>query len=290
MLRAIQEVVDELVAVVSMERRSFIDLIPDRSRPTLAKMRHVDVSHVVEGDDYFFLTGGTPEVVWPVRVGLGIRKESGVWVFQSMRSAAAKELRGRVNVVAPKMLAFDIVQMEPDGRCQGVTEYAAWINKHWVDAGRGTFKRHHDFAGNMPTYKGEAGTFHTKCDLMMGHALRQRYEWSVSIREPHGPSFRFATDATGVRQMLKERDKGESGRRDALRGWVIDHWRQTRDDPEVEIYVRKHLRGGEQFAWRGYQCEWRPSEFDREQNERFRLERELMGRQAKRPTSSATSD
>lgn len=290
MARDIKDVVDELVAIVSMERDSFINLIPDKSRPTLVKLRHLDVSHILEGDDYFFLTDGTPEVVWPVKVGLAVKQESGQWVFQVVRSVTAKQLRGRVNIVAPRMLALDIVQMRPDGRCVGVNEYAAWVNKRWVDAAKGAFKRHHDTAGNMPHYKGEAESFHIKCGMMIGHALRHRYEWSVSVGEPGGPSFRFATDATGIRQMLNERDKGATGRRDALRGWVVDHWRQSRHDPEMEVYVRKHLRGGETFTWRGYECDWRPSDFDKERNEAFRAERELMGLQARRLSPEPPAD
>jgi hypothetical protein len=114
----------------------------------------------------------------------------------------------------------------------------------------------------------------------MGCALRQRYEWSVSIGLPGSTSFRFATNATGIATLLKERDKGEEGRRAALKAWVSDHWRQSRSDPEEEIYVRKHLRGGETFMWRGYACEWRASDYDAERAAAFKAEREVMGRQA----------
>ena len=37
-------------------------------------------------------------------------------------------------------------------------------------------------------------------------------------------------------------------RREALLTWVGDHWRQNRHDPDIEIYVRKHLLIAERAA------------------------------------------
>lgn len=285
-MQQIKDVVDDLVVIVSMERKSGMNLIADKSRPILSRMRHLDVSHIIEGDDWFVLTGGTPDVVWPVRVGFAVNQAGGKWTFQVARSISPRDARGKVRLMSTRMLALDIVAMDPDGRCTGVTEILSWINGRWTSADGSTFKRHHDWAGAMPSYKGDADHFDIKGQIAIGNALRQRYDWSVSIGERGGPSFRFSTDATGVRELVKERDRGEAGRRDALKGWVVDHWRQTRNDPETEIYVRKHLRGGERFMWRGYECEWRPSEFDVEQNQKHRLEREMMGTQARRARSS----
>ena len=31
--------------------------------------------------------------------------------------------------------------------------------------------------------------------------------------------------------------------------WVGEHWRQNRYDPDVEHYVREHLRGSYNFNW-----------------------------------------
>jgi hypothetical protein len=80
--------------------------------------------------------------------------------------------------------------------------------------------------------------------------------WSVLIRPgPDTPSVGLFTDATGVKELLKFRglDPGKS-RRDALLHWVSQHWRQDRHDPDVEVYVREHLRGSTRCPWHGMEA------------------------------------
>ncbi len=278
--RRIEAIVDDLVSLVSMERTTGYDLIKVGDTPKLANMKRLDVTHLLLGDDYIILTEATPDVIWPVDCGWAVQTE-GRYVFSTFKSVTPRQVRGRVKFVAPKMLHKSTVEFFGNGQMGAVSEYLAFWGRKWIDADHKTFTRHHDTARHMPSYDAERWDYVGQVGL--GLQLRHRYEWAVSIGEPNGPSFRFATDVYGIKQILDEREKEAGDRRRALRHWVVDHWRQSKMDPDVEVYVRKHLRGGERFMWRGYECEWSPAPFDVEKNEEFRRERELMGKQAVRP-------
>jgi hypothetical protein len=85
---------------------------------------------------------------------------------------------------------------------------------------------------------------------------RQRDTWSIHFRiAPDTPSIGFFTDPIGVKEFLQFRDKGdEARRRPALTHWVTQHWRQTRQNPDVEVYVREHLRGKTTCTWHGMEA------------------------------------
>lgn len=280
MTTSIAAIADELVELVEMERHHARHMITNKDTPMLSRMRHLDVTHLLLGDEWFVLTGGTPDVLWPISCAFAMRTPEGAWIFCCARSVTAKEVRGKVSRPAQKMLMRSVVSMDKHGVTVSMNEYASFLGGRWVSADYKPTTRHHDTVRLMPMESVEHT--HGAFECCMGIALRQRYEWSVSLRINGGPSFRFATDATGVREMLRERDKDDSNRRAALKHWVVSHWRQSRSDEESEIYVRQHLRGGERFYWRGYEAEWMPSQFDVEQNKNLATERKVMGRQAVR--------
>jgi hypothetical protein len=82
---------------------------------------------------------------------------------------------------------------------------------------------------------------------------RAQTTWAVFFRiAPGTPSVGFYTDPTGVKEFLRFRDREDgSSRRSALAHWVTTHWRQNRHDPDVEVYVREHLRGKRSCVWHG---------------------------------------
>lgn len=278
--------IDRLVAAVDLNLRADTSIRPDASRLKISQYRHIDVSHLLaeNEDDYFYFADQdcTPDVLWPVNVCLGLRNDDR-WTIRQIRTCLPREARGKVRLILPKMLRSDILDLADDGLYRSMWEFWAYSGGHWIDASPGVGRTSWDGFKFSPRTELSYSNFLGRAAI--GHALRQRYEWSVSIGRPGSLSWRFATDPTGIRSLFAERDKGESGRRDALRSWVTSHWRQSRSDPDEEIYVRKHLRGGERFLWRGYECEWQPSQFDRDENQRLREERESMGRQAKRTRS-----
>lgn len=78
------------------------------------------------------------------------------------------------------------------------------------------------------------------------------------------PRLTLLTDATGVKDFWKLRDIPEGRkRRDALLHWVSDHWRKDRTDPDVEVYVRRHMRGSEDIKQGQFEAKVTPSEVDK---------------------------
>ncbi len=87
--------------------------------------------------------------------------------------------------------------------------------------------------------------------VLWAHAAE--HAWYVKMRVDDAmPGISLFTDPTGIKEYFKFRDVPDGGkRRDALANWVSEHWRQKRDDPDVEVYVREHLRGKSEFTWHG---------------------------------------
>lgn len=97
--------------------------------------------------------------------------------------------------------------------------------------------------------------------FMCGLAQSLGSYWLVRTRfEEICPSLTLLTDPTGVKEFWKLRDvpAGKS-RRSALLHWVEKHWRQTRNDPDVEAFVRKHMRGERLFQQGQFRAEIVPS-------------------------------
>lgn len=95
--------------------------------------------------------------------------------------------------------------------------------------------------------------------------------------EPGIPALSLITDPQGIKELWAKRDllPGRS-RRDALLHWVDAHWKKLRTDPDVEGYVRKHLRGKEQCTYSGMNVEVVPSREASVENFISKRERETM--------------
>lgn len=114
--------------------------------------------------------------------------------------------------------------------------------------------------------------------FMCGLAQSIRSYWQVKAQfDEVCPSLTLLTDPTGVKEFWKLRDIPEGKkRRAALLHWVDEHWRQTRNDPDVEAYVRKHLRGSESITQGNFKASVFASETDRLDIEVARKDRESM--------------
>jgi hypothetical protein len=115
--------------------------------------------------------------------------------------------------------------------------------------------------------------------------------WLVKTRfDAVCPSLTLLTDPLGVKEFWKLRDiPAGKKRRVALLHWVEQHWRQTRNDPDVELFVRKHLRGASEMTLGQFKAEITPSRNDsvaveiaKEGRELMRKAREDRRRRAKR--------
>lgn len=102
--------------------------------------------------------------------------------------------------------------------------------------------------------------------------------WLVKTRfDSVCPSLTLLTDPTGVKEFWKLRDvpPGRT-RRAALLHWVEQHWRQLRSDPEVETFVRSHMRGESQFKHGSFEATITPSVVDSIDEEAAKSARLLM--------------
>lgn len=180
--------------------------------------------------------------------------------------------------------------------------YSCWVNvddgtytsrrilvnkagKEWIAVGAQS--EYHHFAksktcdGDVVTYGVTSNEEITStCDMLVSMAFTRDIVWRVVFNGPNGISVSLSTDTAGAMAAFRNRQPNEStGRRDALKHWVRQHYRsrpaEEGDEPQ-QVIVRQHLRGRTPFRWFGLDCELVVSPFDMRRNERLRIEREQM--------------
>lgn len=215
----------------------------------------------------------TPDIVWPLDVSIACDLTGRV-VLSRYRTITPKEARGLAGRFGSFMIRMDHAQtMEEDGKLMPAAAIFVWLGGKWCLA-----DNRRTWNGNNPESQYVIPD-RERWQPMLGTAiaLRQRYEWAVAIGLDNSPSVRFATDPTGMKEIFRIRDLPEGqDRRAALMTWVSDHWRQDRKEPDIERYVRSHLRGTLAFSWRGMACEVLPSQYDLDHRDRLISEREAM--------------
>jgi hypothetical protein len=235
---------------------------------------------LVDEDDWwiFHPDDCTPDVVWPLDVGVILEhagQSESQLAFTRTYSVTPQQVRGAVTRFSPFMVRHDnAVAMKAElWTASGIS---AWIGGDWINAD--AHQRYYDDL-DIPS----GGAIGDREDersprLATALALRQRYQWAVALGiSDDAPSIRFATDPTGIKEFYRLRDLPDGGdRREALISWVEDHWRQERQDPEMETYVRKHLRGALKFRWRGLIGEILPSQYDLDKRDQLMAERQAM--------------
>jgi len=162
------------------------------------------------------------------------------------------------------------------------------VNKagnEWLPIGAQSY--YHHFAksktceGDIVTYGVDDGEGITNtCDMLLSLSFTRDVVWRVVFKGPSGISVSLSTDTAGAMAAFRNRQPNEtSGRRDALRHWVSQHYRSRHvdegDEPQ-KVIVRQHLRGRTPFRWCGIDCELVVSPFDIRRNERLRIERQQM--------------
>jgi hypothetical protein len=100
--------------------------------------------------------------------------------------------------------------------------------------------------------------------VFLGCVFMEPAFWVARVTLDNAPALALITDPTGVKELWKFRDVPPGARRRAaLLHWVNDHWRMDRHDPDVETYVRKHLRGARSFSHGDLLIDVRESREDR---------------------------
>ena len=217
-----------------------------------------------------------PNVLWPFS-SQGIVLANDDWPPRTYQALRVENISTKIARMAgathfsSKMARVQIASFLPNGRVETDQLIAAYVGNLWIDAKK--FAARASFAGKAAALIDVGGgtrrrDVNNTIALSQSMALTHRYEWAVAIGFSDGPKVRLHSDPTGLRAMFRDRDKPETGdRRPALRHWVREHWRQSRNDEEAGHWVRRHLRGRIPFKWYGYDCEIRPSQFDLEEYE-----------------------
>jgi hypothetical protein len=140
-------------------------------------------------------------------------------------------------------------------------------------------KMENDYERNTQTITG--------LSIAAAYQTSLKKSWAVEIHYARSnSSLCLLTDPTGIKEWFRLRDTSEGkSRRDSLLHWVSAHWRQQRIDPEVESYVRQHLRGKREFHWFGMDATIKIPESDEERIALLKHERRVMAimRQDSRP-------
>ena len=118
-------------------------------------------------------------------------------------------------------------------------------------------------------------------DLAAIACVTRKNSWAVEIGHPSLASVLLFTDPTGVKEWFRLRDAPPgSHRRDALLHWVSAHWRKKREDPDMEVYVRQHMRGSTSFTWFDMKVDIQIPQSDTDRTEslkRNRLAMKILG-------------
>lgn len=209
--------------------------------------------------------------------GNALTKDDGGFQLHNVHSVSLRSVRGQGRIRSPWCCRWNHASYK-DGQWLTETSFRTYAGGKWeaMSSGRSRTKGHGD---HFETYIAEVcpefGDVSDLVRICIGLAFIRRYEWRVEIGYPEGEmTINLATDPTGVRRMFRGRSKNPGKvKRDALQGWVNDHWRTNCRQPDDEVYVRKHLRGSTSFFWNGLKVQVFPSEYDTEQYYQFIEER-----------------
>jgi len=251
--------------------------------PNISVFKNIDpvLLYPESGPDWFVFPDTTPKAVWPFELSLVKQGEEHDWysLFLShFTPISPKQVRGLPCAISPYMglLSFACADKRHGGKMVTARSVVSFLGGKWVEAENRKIWQGRSGKEIPSAQINDAGISNTLL-MMNGVALRHRYEWAVSLGVEKCPSVRFATDPTGIKELFRLRDVPDGrDKRSALMNWVSDHWRQDRKDPDVETYVRKHLRGSNKFTWRGFEATLLPSAYDMETVERLKQQRSEM--------------
>jgi hypothetical protein len=216
------------------------------------------------------------EVVWPIDYGLALVRGGDMEEYpeegpnpyiELMRISTVnpKDVRGQVLRVYPKMVRIDRATVGFTGMWSATFDYVGLVGKKWVILD--------DTQQYNTPRKGYKEWLQIALPRMMSTAFSARYEWHVAFGGgiPNGPRLLLPTNPSDCLRLFNNRNLAPGKtRREALRHWVEQHWR---DDVTTGLaFIHHHLRGNTLFSWCGFDCELFVSAYDLEQNELFKKE------------------
>lgn len=165
------------------------------------------------------------------------------FVAMRFRSVSPKEVRGIAKRITPFIVEMSQAQINHDATYETSRILLGSFNgSDWIDIV--------NRQGEQPLK-----IIYEKQNISI--AICQQFlwpaHWRAIVETQIGCSMGFMTDPSGAREIFRWRDIPEGKeRRAAIRHWVTDHWRQKKNSPEDLAWVRKHLRGKQEFVWNGY--------------------------------------
>jgi hypothetical protein len=237
--------------------------IPDSPlvRAAFDRVEHGDSGSVLWNDVWTPQhVDGPVNVVTLRRASPGAETNGYRYQLSRVRRVVASQVRGRARRVYPTMYWVRTALVHNDGWYGfGGEDVLSYRAGRWVSC------------NDTPAYDPKG--FATLCmiaSLGLAVQLSRVSVWRAVVSFDGNPSVSFSTDPIGVREIFRLRDvpAGRS-RRAALRHWVSEHWRRTREasDGAEATKVREHLRGATDFTWNGMRCQIVPSAVDLERVE-----------------------
>jgi hypothetical protein len=166
-----------------------------------------------------------------------------------VRKVSGKEARGRVHRFIPNMFEFSRATVCDNGTFETARIITGKTKEKFIDI---TFRGVTDSGRPYQLDLNEEckpATF----SFMVHQQFLKRYLWRVVIESAIGPSMSFFTNPSGIRELFRWREIPEGRqRRASIRNWVSDHWRTVDNDEQDRAWIKKHLRGKQQFKWDGF--------------------------------------
>jgi len=230
-------------------------------------------------DEILYAADVSDAPVWPMDAKFAFPKEGQElgenvgqgWLFARVSTLNMKKWRGKLRLTFPRMVEISEAYIDGRGLAWSCSAPVGLAKNKSVDC----LAHNHPKGGDRVSFaaiydrssRSDSGTANEddfRIRIAHGVELRREYLWSVLLGEQDVPRARFVTDPVGVRAAFRLRDiPPGKARRAALRHWVKNHWRQSRDPShEDNIFVREYLRGATRFGWNGLDCTIEPSRDD----------------------------
>lgn len=192
------------------------------------------------GNEYYVMAGITAEELPNVSqtFALPFVGEKDRFALVNVNTCTPNERRGKFpNHSGPVYKIFGVEYlMNGTGRPFGV--YTTEKNGIWIDD------------------QGEIGEEPGRIvQVARGYEFNKPFDWFVDLHWSDRTSVRIPTDPTGIVAAFSDRPLAEGkNRRDALIHFVSGHYRKKRNDPDALTWVRKHVRGKQEFVYGGIKC------------------------------------
>lgn len=195
---------------------------------------------------FVLVDDGSEPAVWPINHGIIFPEIDGFTRLAFAKTIDPSSVRGRVKLFGKHMVWAASIDVDRNNKVASFgSGYFTRMNKRWTDAIGQSVAMPHFGVFSQGLVLGPS--------VLIGHVLRQRYEWSAIFHFPTGLRLRFGCSAEAALELFKDRAIGDDEtRRRAILHWVRKHWRKNKfSQAAAASEIRRHLRGTTLINWRG---------------------------------------